>query len=69
MWARIKQLTLHPAWSSFGPKRFALDTWTNAYIHAQPYEQLYLALADQCELAPDDAKSDSEADDADEDSE
>ncbi|KAG6945349.1 hypothetical protein JG688_00016594 [Phytophthora aleatoria] len=29
------------------------DTWTNAYQHAQEYEQKYLQLVDECELVSD----------------
>jgi hypothetical protein len=45
------------------------NTWISAYMHAQKYDQQYLALADQCELMPDDSESDSEEDDDSEDGE
>jgi hypothetical protein len=51
-----------------GFNRLTSDTWTDAYKHAQQYEQKYLALADQCMLASDN-DDESEADDDEEDSE
>ncbi|KAI9989959.1 hypothetical protein PInf_020264 [Phytophthora infestans] len=37
------------------------DTWTDAYQHAQDYEQKYLQLADECELVSDSEESEHES--------
>lgn len=37
-------------------------TWTNAYQHAQKYEQQYMAMVDECELVSDEEVSEADGD-------